>query len=64
MSYDWYCYRGKSEVPDVKEADSIIEAIQAAEESGELGLPNADLKERLAAALLEHNPGLQRFAVG
>src|SRR5262249_42183909 len=61
MSYDLYCYRPASGIPDVREAQSIVEAINAAEEAGDSPPASSDLRERIAIALIEHNPRLERF---
>lgn len=61
MSYDLYCYRATSSVPDVAEARAIVEAINAAEEAGDVKAVSCDAKERITAALIEHNPRLERF---
>ncbi len=61
MSYDWYCYRGKLDVPDAKEAEAVIEAVNAAEEIGARSAADPAVKERVVAALLEYNPRLERF---
>lgn len=59
MSYDVYCYRPNSEVPDAKEAETIITAEEDAvfrddEEARKI-------KQSIATALIEHNPRLEPF---
>lgn len=61
MSYDLYCYRSASGVPDVAEAEALVEAINAAEEAGDTKPTFSDTKERITAALIEHNPRFERF---
>ena len=61
MSYDLYCYRASSGVPDVAEARALVEDMNAAEEAGDAKPPTGELKERITAALIEHNPRLERF---
>ena len=61
MSYDLYCYRSASGLPDVAEAQAIVEANNAAEEAGDSKPTSSDTRERITAALMEHNPRLERF---
>ena len=61
MSYDLYCYRAASGVPNVAEAEALVEAINAAEEAGDTKPTSSDTKERITAALIEHNPRFERF---
>jgi hypothetical protein len=61
MSYDLYCYRSVSGVPDVGEAQAIVEAINAAEEAGDSKPTFSQTRERITAALIEHNPRLEQF---
>src|SRR5438105_1295386 len=61
MSYDLYCYRATSSVPDVAEAQALVEAINAAEEAGDAKATSSETRERITAALIEHNPRLERF---
>ena len=61
MSYDLYCYRPVSATPDVSEARVIVEGINAAEEVGDSRATSSETRERITAALIEHNPRLQRF---
>jgi len=62
MSYDLYCYRSTLGIPDAQEAQGVVESIKAAEEAGITSLSDSGAKERLAAALISHNPRLRRFA--
>lgn len=61
MSYDLYCYRATSGVPNTAEAEAVVEAINAAEEAGELSATSDSAKERTTAALIAHNPRLEPF---
>jgi hypothetical protein len=61
MSYDLYCYRATSGVPDAAEARALVEAMNAAEEAGDTKVTSAITKERITAALMEHNPRLEEF---
>jgi hypothetical protein len=61
MSYDLYCYCPASELPNVDEARAVIESEEDAtfrddEEAREI-------KEKIAGALVRHNPRLERFKV-
>jgi len=60
VSYDLYCYRATSSFPEVAEARALIEAINAAEEAGDAKPPSLT-KETITAALIDHNPRLERF---
>ncbi len=64
MSYDLYCYRPVSDSPDVNEARRLVESFNAEEEEM-VQRPEtiAGMKEQIAAALLQHNPRLQRFVL-
>jgi hypothetical protein len=55
MSYDLYCYRPRSNVPNTQEAEAILDAINPAE-------PSAQTSEELVSALISYNPRLERFA--
>jgi len=61
MSYDLYCYRANSATPNAAEAEALVEAINAAEEAGSTQQTSSDTKERITAALIEHNPRLEPF---
>lgn len=61
MSYDLYCYPSKSGVPNSAEAQAFVEAVGAAEESGLAIETSSRAKERVTAALVEHNPRLEPF---
>ena len=61
MSYDLYCYRSSSNVPNVKEAQDVIESLNADEEAGRNSAAPSEIKERVVAALMQHNPRLERF---
>jgi hypothetical protein len=61
MSYDLYCYRASSGLPNVAEARALVEAINAADEAGDTKPTTDDTKERITAALIGHNPRLERF---
>jgi len=61
MSYDLYCYRASSRVPNPAEAQTLVEQINKAEEAGETRPTSGDTKERITAALIEHNPRLEPF---
>jgi len=61
MSYDLYCYRGASGVPNATEAEAQVEAINAAEEAGNTEPASSDTKEKIVAALIQYNPRLERF---
>jgi hypothetical protein len=61
MSYDIYCYKPSSSTPNVNEAQAIIEK----EESASVGnKEQAEIKEKIAKAILEYNPKLERFKFG
>jgi len=59
MSYDFYCYRPSSDKPSAEEAQGII----VAQENGTFrDDPDArEIKEKIAAALINFNPRLERF---
>lgn len=61
MSYDLYCYRSSSGFPSRTEAEATVDAFNAAEEAGTARRTSADTKEKLATALIQHNPRLERF---
>ena len=61
MSYDVYCYRPSSASPNLAEAESIVGKITEAEESGGTKDSGSQVRESIAAALLSHNPRLERF---
>jgi hypothetical protein len=61
MSYDVYCYRPTSDIPDVGEARTIVEQLNLEEEEGRSNRASSEIKEKIAAALIEHNPRLERF---
>ena len=61
MSYDLYCYRSQSAEPDVEEARRIVDSFNADEEAGQIRSGDRELKERIAAALIQQNPRLERF---
>ena len=61
MSYDLYCYRATSAIPDLAEARTLVEAINAAEEAGAAEAEPSDTKEKITAALISHNPRLEPF---
>lgn len=63
MSYDLYCYRATSGVPNPAEAQAQVEAINEAEaeEAGVTTATSGGIKERITAALIEHNPRLEPF---
>jgi len=61
MSYDLYCYRSQSAEPDVNEARRIIDSFNADEEAGQIRSGDPELKERIATALIQYNPRLERF---
>ena len=61
MSYDVYCYRAASSVPNVAEAEALVEAINSAEEAGDTKPTSSDTKERITVALIEHNPQLEQY---
>jgi len=61
MSYDLYCYRAASGVPDAGEAQAFIEATNDAEEAGELKATSSGAKERIVSALIQYNPRLEPF---
>jgi len=61
MSYDLYCYRASSGVPNAAEAEALVEAVNAAEEAGDTKPAHSDTKEKITAALIERNPRLERF---
>ena len=61
MSYDIYCYRSSSAIPSVAEARELVEAVNAAEEEGSARERSSSAREELTAALMRHNPRLERF---
>src|SRR5215470_13403884 len=61
MSYDFYCYRSASGVPDIAEAQAAVDAIHEAEEAEESKSTSFQTRENIAAALVENNPRLERF---
>jgi hypothetical protein len=61
MSYDIYCYRSDSGIPNVEEARSLIEKFNADEEAGLTSATNSDVKQKIVDALMQHNPRLERF---
>jgi hypothetical protein len=61
MSYDLYCYRPSTDVPDLSEAEALVEAITEAEESGIAREPESSTRDAVVAALLKHNPRLEKF---
>lgn len=61
MSYDIYCYRPVSGYPNTAEAQSLVEADEAAEEEGRTIVTAQDTKDRIVTALITHNPRLERF---
>jgi hypothetical protein len=61
MSYDLYCYRPGSDVPDLNEAEILVEQITEAEESGISVETASTTRDEIAAALLKHNPRLEKF---
>jgi hypothetical protein len=61
MSYDLYCYKPTSDIPILAEAESIVDQISEAEESGAAVESSSATREAIAAALLSHNPRLERF---
>ncbi len=61
MSYDFYCYRSASGVPDVAEAQAVVEDINETDEAGDSKPTSFQTIEEIAAALMESNPRLERF---
>lgn len=61
MSYDLYCYRSASGVPNAAEAEAFVEAANEAEESGRTNTAPSSTREKITTALLEHNPQLEPF---
>jgi len=61
MSYDLYCYKPASPIPILAEAESIVDQISEAEEAGAAVDSASSTREAIAAALLSHNPRLERF---
>jgi hypothetical protein len=61
LSYDLYCYRPTSAVPDPKEAEAVIaseeEAVFRDDEEARL------IKQSISKALMEYNPRLEPFKV-
>jgi len=62
MSYDLYCYRPSSDVVNLAEAEAFIDQFNAAEENGEHHNDSSQLREDIVAALVQHNPRLERFS--
>jgi hypothetical protein len=62
MSYDLYCYHSTSGTPVAEEASTIVEAINSAEESEAVAESSSQVREKIVAGLLAHNPRLERFA--
>ena len=58
MSYDIYCYKSKTGIPDVGEADSVIEA-----DTDRWATKDRDAESKLAIvkALKKYNPRLEAF---
>jgi hypothetical protein len=63
MSYDLYCYRPKSDTPNATEAEALIESLNADEEGGIVTTSSLVTREKLVAALVEHNPRLEPFRI-
>jgi len=61
MSYDLYCYQSVSGTPNAAEAEALVDAMNAAEEAGNKKPTSSDTKEKITAALIEHNPRLESF---
>ena len=61
MSYDLHCYRPTSSLPNVTEAEALVEGFNATEEAGEVRSTSTQSQEQIAAALIAHNPRLERF---
>ena len=61
MSYDLYCYRAASDARNSAEAQALVEAINAAEEAGDMKATASGTKERITAALVAHDPRLEPF---
>jgi hypothetical protein len=61
VSYDLYCYRSATGVPDASEAEALIEAINATEEAGSFNTQTSATMEKITAALLKQNPRLEPF---
>src|SRR6266702_2971691 len=61
MSYDLYSYSSPSAIPDVAEARGLVDSFNADEEEGRTRETVAGIKEKIAAALTEHNSRLQPF---
>jgi hypothetical protein len=61
MSYDLYCYLPTSDIPNLNEAEALVEGFDEAEES-EIAIETTSIRrEAIVAALLSHNPRLERF---
>jgi hypothetical protein len=56
MSYDIYCYKSKLGRPDLDEAQSVIEESESAKSD-----TDNSSKEKIAKALQDYNPKLERF---
>src|SRR5262249_34592427 len=61
MSYDLYCYRSASRVPDIAEAQALIVAFNSVEEAGDMKAASSETRDRIVATLIEHNPRLEAF---
>jgi len=61
MSYDLYAYRPTSSLPNVEEARAVIGTKENAtfRDNNEA----RGIKETISAALIKHNPPLERFKV-
>ena len=58
MSYDIYCYKSKSGIPDAEEADTVIEA-----DTDKWAKKDRDATTKLeiVKALTKYNPALEVF---
>jgi len=61
MSYDLYCYRSTSAVPNASEARVLVEPFNADGEAGRTNDTLSDMRDKVALALLEQNPRLEQF---
>jgi hypothetical protein len=61
MSYDLFCYRAASGVPDAAEAQALIDTFLSAEEASVARAASCETRDRITAALIECNPLLEPF---
>ena len=60
MSYDLYCYRSTSDLPDASEAVGVVELFNERDEQGAAPII-PEMREKIVAALKQHDPQLEQF---